>query len=199
MNDHQPENLVKILRLAYSGELAAAYAYRGHWRSVEDERTRARIREIENEEWHHRRLVGEMLARLGRKPSRIREVKAFLVGRTLGALCYVTGWLMPMYGAGKLERRNIKEYESAARFAACAGRKEFIDCLLTMAEVEWEHEQYFRACVLSHRWSARIKLWPMPPPKEEIRRSFERALLASEGKDRSDVFDYEQTVARPLH
>ncbi|HKC63512.1 MAG TPA: hypothetical protein VKB86_07735, partial [Pyrinomonadaceae bacterium] len=113
----------------------------------------------------------------------------------LGALCHITGWLAPMYGAGKLERRNIKEYESAARFAAGAGRTEFIDCLLRMAEVEWEHEQYFRACVLSHRWSARIKLWPAPPPKEEIRRSFERDVLNSEIKERSSVFDYKQTVA----
>src|SRR3982751_6082174 len=116
MSEQQLERLVKILRLAYSGELAAAYAYRGHWRSVSDELTRTRIREIENEEWHHRRLVGEMLAQLGRKPGRIREVRAFLIGRTLGALCHVTGWLAPMYGAGKLERRNIKEYETAARF-----------------------------------------------------------------------------------
>ncbi|MDQ3819466.1 MAG: ferritin-like domain-containing protein [Acidobacteriota bacterium] len=156
MNDRQLENLVRILRLAYSGELAAAYAYRGHWHSVSDELTKARIREIEDEEWHHRRLVGDILAQLGRKPSRIREAKAFLIGRTLGALCHLTGWLAPMYGAGKLERRNIKEYEVAARFAAGAGRAEFIDCLLKMAEVEWEHEQYFRARVLSHRWSARI-------------------------------------------
>ena len=28
------EQLINILRLAYSGELAAAYAYRGHWHSV---------------------------------------------------------------------------------------------------------------------------------------------------------------------
>jgi rubrerythrin len=174
MSDQQLKNLVKILQLAYSGELAAAYAYRGHWRSVRQRITRARIQEIENEEWHHRRLVGTMLAKLGRKPSRIREVRSLLIGRTLGALCHITGWLAPMYGAGRLERRNIKEYESAARFAAGAGYQEFVDCILTMAEVEWEHEQYFRSCVLSHRWSARIKLWSPPPSKEEIRRSFER-------------------------
>src|SRR5437764_10111164 len=81
MHDPQLDNLVKILRLAYSGELAAAYAYRGHWRSVSDEPTRARIHEIEDEEWHHRRLIGEMLAQLDTKPSRIREVRAFLIGR----------------------------------------------------------------------------------------------------------------------
>jgi rubrerythrin len=195
MNDQQLESLVNILRLAYSGELAAAYAYRGHWRSVSDDPTRARIREIENEEWHHRRLVGEMLAQLDAKPSRIREVRAFLIGRTLGALCHMMGWLAPMYGAGRLERRNIKEYENAARFAAGARHWEFVDCLLMMAEVEWEHEQYFRSCVLGHRWSARIKLWSPPPAKCEIRSSFERDVQVLENKASSSAFDYERTVA----
>ena len=27
-------NLIRILQNAYSGEIAAAYAYRGHWKSV---------------------------------------------------------------------------------------------------------------------------------------------------------------------
>ena len=49
-----------------------------------------------------------------------------------------------MYGAGRLERGNIVEYEEAAEFARACGREDFIDCLLTMAEVEWEHELYFR-------------------------------------------------------
>ena len=47
-------SLIEILQLAYSGELAAAYAYRGHWKSVSDPEERHRIEEIENEEWHHR-------------------------------------------------------------------------------------------------------------------------------------------------
>ena len=59
------EALTAILRLAYSGELAAALAYRGHWKSVGDPDERARIRQIEEEEWHHRDLVGGMLARIG--------------------------------------------------------------------------------------------------------------------------------------
>src|SRR5688572_30209712 len=92
-------DLVAMLRLAYSGELAAGHAYRGHWRSVSDEAERARIREIEEEEWHHRRLVGEMLVSLGASPSTSRERRAAVIGRTLGALCHVTGWLAPMYGA----------------------------------------------------------------------------------------------------
>jgi rubrerythrin len=164
--------LVEILQLAYSGERAAAYAYRGHWNSVSSPEERERIHKIENEEWHHRRLVGEMLTALGETPDSRREVRAMIIGRTLQALCHVSGWLLPMYGAGKLERRNIVEYENAAEYAAECGRHEFIDCLLTMAEVEWEHEQYFRSKVLTHRIGRRLPIWPAPRPKESIRNDF---------------------------
>jgi hypothetical protein len=78
-----------------------------------------------------------------------------------------------MYGAGKLESRNIVEYETAARRARACGRPEFVDCLLKMAEVEWEHELFFRSCVLGHLVGKRLRIWPAPPEKENIRRSFE--------------------------
>jgi rubrerythrin len=165
--------LTAILQMAYSGELAAGYAYRGHWHSVSDEEERIRIKTIEDEEWHHRRLVGEMLQSLGAGPNRLRELRATVIGRVLGLLCHLSGWFAPMYGAGKLESRNIVEYETAARHALACGREDLIDCLLTMAEVEWEHERYFRACVLRHRWSKRVSIWPEPPPKVSIRSSFQ--------------------------
>lgn len=174
-DDVQPEvaasraALVALLQLAFSGELAAAYAYRGHARSVRAAEERRRIEEIEREEWHHRELVGRMLAELGAGPDRARERRATMVGRTLGVLCHVTGWLAPMYGAGRLESRNVREYESAARLARAAGHPEWVDCLLTMAEVEWEHEHYFRGRVLAHRLGRRLPLWPAPPPKASIR------------------------------
>src|SRR5947207_9431240 len=125
--------LVHILQLAYSGERAAAYAYRGHWHSVSNPEERDRIHKIEDEEWHHRQLVGEMLSTLGASPDARREIRSTIIGRTLQALCHVSGWLLPMYGAGKLERRNIVEYQHAAEYAAGCGRHEVIDCLLTMA------------------------------------------------------------------
>src|SRR5262249_55400442 len=143
--------LAAILRLAFSGELAAALAYRGHWHSVSDPNDRARIREIEDDEWRHRDLVGGMISKMGMVPLPARERRARAVGRTLAFFCHVAGWLAPMYGAGRLERRNIVEYETAARLAVRAGYPELVECLLTMAEVEWDHEQYFRSRVLSHR------------------------------------------------
>jgi rubrerythrin len=167
-------SLVRILQLAYSGERAAAYAYRGHWKSVVDVDERSRIKTIESEEWHHRELVGEMLCKLGSRPRRWRETKAVIIGRTLGFLCHLSGWLAPMYGAGKLESSNVKEYEAAARYARDCDRVEFIECLLAMAEVEWEHEKYFRAQVLKHSLARFLPIWQSPPPKETIRVSFIR-------------------------
>lgn len=168
--------LIRVLQNAYSGELAAGYAYRGHWRSVSDPEERAHIHQIEDEEWHHRQLVGDMLRDLGGKPRRLREAVFYVIGRTIGAACHVGGWFAPMYGAGRLERSNIVEYEVAAQLAHECGRDDFIDCLLSMAEVEWEHEYYFRMKVLSRprllRW---VRLWDPAPPKETIRAKFASA------------------------
>ena len=172
-SDDNRQKLIAILQLAYSGELAAAYAYRGHWKSVSDADERVAIRGIEEDEWRHRKLVGEMLATLGAGPDKTREVRATIVGRTLGFLCHVSGWFAPMYGAGKLESRNIVEYETAARYARDCGHQEMVECLLEMAEVEWDHEKYFRSRVLSHPLGRRLPIWPEPPPKESIRTSFE--------------------------
>ncbi|HET6892015.1 MAG TPA: ferritin-like domain-containing protein [Pyrinomonadaceae bacterium] len=191
--ESEKKNLVAILQLAYSGELAASYAYRGHWHSVKNPDEAARIAEIENEEWHHRKLVGEMLQSLKSGPNFRREVRAAIIGRTLGALCHITGWFAPMYGAGRLESKNIREYEAAARYARGCGRDDLVDCLLTMAEVEWEHEKYFRSRVLMHPWSKKFSIWPQPPAKEHIRMSF-----AAEGvslPNASDVEEVEVSVA----
>ena len=166
--------LIALLQLAYSGELAAAYAYRGHWRSVRHPDERAAIQDIENDEWRHRKLLGDLLTSLEAGPNARRETRANIIGRTLGFLCHVMGWLAPMYGAGRLESRNVREYETAARHARDCGRGEMVECLLEMAEVEWEHELYFRSRVQEHLLGRQLPLWPQPPAKEMIRLSFER-------------------------
>ena len=143
--------LVTILRAAYSGELAAAYAYRGHWKSVSNQVERERIRQIENDEWIHRKRVGEMLDILGSRPSTLKEVRMWLTGRTIGALCHVIGWFMPMYFAGRLEGRNVEEYELAAVHAEALDLKQFERELRVMRSVEREHELFFLNAVLGHR------------------------------------------------
>jgi len=168
----ESDQLIRLLQKAYSGELAAALAYRGHWKSVVDEADRSRIRQIEEEEWNHREKVGEMLSTLGSQPDPIRETRSYLVGRLLGFLCAVAGSFAPLYAAGRLESRNIVEYESAAQFASESGHPEFLECLLEMAEVEWEHEHYFRAKVIQHKMPGFLRLWRVPPPKESIRKAY---------------------------
>jgi hypothetical protein len=163
-------HLIHVLRSACSGELAAGYAYRGHWKSLRTNTPeRERIKFIESEEWHHRELVVGLLRELGAGPSLKREALFWLIGRFIALLCHLGGWFIPMYGAGRLESSNIKEYEDAARYAAEAGFPHMIDCLLSMAEVEWEHEKFFREQVQGH-WMLRfIPMWTIPPAKETIR------------------------------
>lgn len=173
--DREPaeRRLVVALQGAFSGELAASIAYAGHARSVRDGREREEILAIRAEELVHRQRVGRMLAELGVTPAARRERVMRWIGRAISALCRVGGWFVPMYGAGRLERGNIGEYERAARLACAAGRNEFVDELLEMAEVEWDHERYFRAKVASH-WMWRFwPKWAPPPPRGTIRSSLD--------------------------
>jgi len=135
--------LVRLLQLAYSGEKAAALAYQGHAASVRDPAEAARIRKIENDEWVHREKVGRMLAEMGASPSRLRELRSAVIGHTLSFFCHFTGWFLPMYFAGRLETRNVEEYDLAAAWAQELGLETFLPELSEMAAVEVEHEKFF--------------------------------------------------------
>ena len=150
--DDDRRQLVRLLRGAYSGELAAAYAYRGHWKSVRKQTERERIRQIEDEEWVHRERVGAMLCALSAAPAKTREARMWLVGRVLGFGCHLIGWFLPMYFAGRLESMNVREYETAAFHARNLGLAQYASDLDEMACVEGEHEIFFRETVARHRW-----------------------------------------------
>ena len=61
MNDAR-QNLICILQNAYSGEMAAAYAYRGHWRSLKKSAVeREKIRQIEAKELEMPECFDEMM------------------------------------------------------------------------------------------------------------------------------------------
>ena len=177
--------LIRRLRLAYAGELAAATAYEGHWRSVRDEATRAEIRKILAEELAHRQRVGEILQVLGARPRRLRDAWMRMVGLTIAASCFVGGRYIPMYGAGKIERKNIREYEDAARLSHAAGLP-YHDEFLHMAEVEWDHEKYFHDIVRSHRLHKWSRSWRDPPPRQEIRLTFARDTRTNDGATAKD-------------
>lgn len=143
--DHE-QALVRILQAAHAGELAAAYAYQGHWRSRLGARRRSEreeIRRIEAAEWHHRRQVAELLAALGSGPVRWRERSMGAVGRFFGALCFVGGHFMPMYAAGRLEAMNVGQYVDAAVHARASGHGDFGDQLDAMVAEEARHEAWF--------------------------------------------------------
>ena len=143
--------LIALLQAAYSAEMAAAFAYQGHARAVKRSAERERILQIEDEEWVHRRKVGEMLAELGKGPVRARELIFGVIGRILRFLCPLSGWYLPMYFAGRLETMNVDEYETAARDAAAEGLVEMQQELERMALVEKEHEAYFLGVIRAER------------------------------------------------
>lgn len=173
MNSEQAKMFfIDLLQRAHAGEMAAAFAYQGHSNSVSNLKEKQEIKKIEEEEWHHRRRIFEILAELGAKPRRRLEIIFWCIGKTIAFLCHVGGWFIPMYGAGKLERGNIVEYEVAVRLAHRAGLTKYIDELLEFSETEWKHEQYYRQKAESHRLSKILKVWPAPPPIEKIREQF---------------------------
>lgn len=92
-----------------------------------------------------------------------------VIGRTVAMLCFLSGRFVPMYGAGRIERRNVQEYVDAAAFAHAAGHVELVEELLDMARVEWDHERYFRSQVAG-RWQLRVlPLWSALGPRESLR------------------------------
>lgn len=164
--------LVKLLQLAYSAEMGAALAYRGHWHSLANPAEQAQVRHIEAEEWLHRREVGTLLRDLLAHPRLTYEIKFLLIGTVLRGLSHLAGWFCPMYGAGRLESRNYREYAQAAALAFECGHTDYINCLLGMAETEWDHEDYFRGKVESHPWHTWVPMWEKTPPKASIRQNY---------------------------
>ena len=170
--DSAKRELISLLRLAYSAELAAALAYGGHRRSLGDTVQAAEIEQIRVDELDHRHCVTDMLNALGGRPSGLFELVYRIIGTTISVLCLAGGWFIPMYGAGVLESRNVTPYERAARLALLAGRPELVEPFLSMAEVEWDHELYFRQRRDEHWMRALFPDWTEPPPREEIRAMF---------------------------
>lgn len=145
------QKLIRILQNAHAGELAAAFAYRGHWKSLHESAEKEHIKQIEAEEWKHRENVRKWLENLGAKPRGLREKIFWTIGRTLGLTCYVSGWFFPMYFAGRLESQNVQEYVEAAEFARQLEMMDCFDEMMEMSRVEGEHETFFRKTVANHR------------------------------------------------
>ena len=166
--------LIRGLQLAHSGELGATRAYLGHCRSLRGRPERARLTRILKDEILHRRVVRRMLTELGSGPDPKAEKRLDRIGRVIACICIWGGWFIPMYGAARLESDNIVEYEILARLAWWAGLREYIDELLHLGEVEWDHEYWLRELASKH-WLWRFApKWSVPGPRDAIRQRFER-------------------------
>ena len=168
------EALIRLLQNAHAGEKAAANAYWGHARSlfVWSKKERSQITKIYEDELHHRKRLFEFLQSLNAQPRLLREIGMWCIGATIALLSIFGTWFIPMYGAGQLESTNIGEYEVAARLALLAGREDLVAELLLFAEVEWDHEDFFRRKVENHWMTRFYPLWVKPSPRDSIQTSF---------------------------
>lgn len=141
-----------LIRLAYSAERAASYAYAGHGLSVRNKPIHAEIKEIEDEEWQHRAYLKEFMGVMDITPSAWLEFKFALIGRIIGLSCFVIGKFMPNYFAGRLESGNVNEYLLMAQLARGSVIENRIGCILEMAVVEKRHELYFLEKVRTDSW-----------------------------------------------
>lgn len=150
MNLSHPQ-LVKLLQQAYSAERAAAFAYIGHAGSVRSADEKAAIRQIELDEWQHRTTVLAIMDDYGIAPSRYYEFKYFVIGKIISASCYVIGWFMPYYFAGRLESGNVCEYFRMMQFFHELEITEHDTVLYEMGLKEKEHEVYFQKSLEHNR------------------------------------------------
>jgi hypothetical protein len=137
------KELILLLQGAYSGEKAAAYAYQGHAGSIKDNIQKAEIKQIEDDEWGHRKEVLEIMHEYDITISRFLEFKMHIIGKVISASCYVIGWFMPFYFAGRLESGNVCEYFRMMHFFNELGISKHNESLYEMGMKEKEHEVYF--------------------------------------------------------
>ena len=143
--------LFKLLRLAYSAEKAAAFAYVGHAGSVKDPDDKVAIKQIEMDEWGHRESVLSIMRQYKIPVSWYNEVKYHIIGKIISLSCYVIGWFMPYYFAGRLESGNVCEYFVMMYYFNDLGITEHDEVLYEMGMKEKEHEIYFQKRIESSR------------------------------------------------
>lgn len=135
--------LVDLLKRAYSAEKAAAFAYIGHAASVKNQEEKKAIRQIEIDEWNHRAEVLKIMQQYAIPVSKYYEIKFHIIGKIISGSCFVIGWFMPFYFAGRLESGNVCEYFRMMQFFHSLNIHEHDEILYEMGIKEKEHEVYF--------------------------------------------------------
>ncbi len=151
MTLNHPE-LVDLLQKAYSAEKAASFAYQGHAASVKDSGEKLAIRQIELDEWHHRKEVLSIMDDYNIPVSQWYEFKFYFIGKIISASCHVIGWFMPFYFAGRLESGNVCEYFRMRQFFNDLGIHDYDQMLYDMGIKEKEHEVYFLEAIKTSKF-----------------------------------------------
>ena len=139
----QHPELIDLMKKAYSAEKAAAFAYQGHAGSVKSPEEKAAIKQIEIDEWNHRREVLAVMNQYDVPISKYYEIRFHIIGKLISASCYIIGWFMPFYFAGRLESGNVCEYFRMKQYFNALGITEHDQLLYDMGIKEKEHEVYF--------------------------------------------------------
>lgn len=137
------EKLIDLLQMAYSAEKAAAFAYQGHAGSVKSTQEKNSIHRIEIDEWNHRVEVLKIMQQYEIPISKYYEIKFHLIGKLISTSCYLIGWFMPYYFAGRLESGNVCEYFRMMHYFHELGILDHNEILYEMGIKEKEHEVYF--------------------------------------------------------
>ncbi len=135
--------LVDLIKKAYSAEKAAAFAYQGHAASVKNKEAKIAIRQIELDEWNHRDEVLQIMKNHQIPVSKLYEIRFHIIGKIISGSCFIIGWFMPFYFAGRLESGNVCEYFRMKQYFNSLGIKDYDVILYEMGIKEKEHEVYF--------------------------------------------------------
>lgn len=138
------KKLIRELKFAHAAEIAAHHAYEGHWRSVSDREEQEYIQKISLDELRHIHTLETILRHFGAKPNKFLDSCGYVVGEVVGLMCFVTGWRLPMWVAGVMEKIGKSSYKKIALHAADLGMKVLTSVLIDMAKNEDEHEAYFK-------------------------------------------------------
>lgn len=144
--------LIDLIQMAYSAEKAAAFAYQGHAGSVKDKAAKVAIKQIEIDEWNHRQEMLELLHLYELPISKYYEFRFHIVGKIISYSCYVIGWFMPYYFAGRLESGNVCEYFRMKSYFNELGISAHDQALYDMGIKEKEHEVYFYNQIKDSKW-----------------------------------------------
>ena len=79
-------------------------------------------------------------------------MKYFIIGKIISMSCYLIGWFMPMYFAGRLESGNVNEYYRMIDLFHQLNITKHDAILTEMGLKEKEHEIYFLNKIKQHKW-----------------------------------------------